>query len=353
MKTLGFGIIGCGMIAEIHTKGINELANCKVVACYDPVPGKARAFAEKYGCRGYEDIKAFLADSDLDAVTIATPSGLHLDGALAAINAGKHVMVEKPLEITIERCDKIIKAAAEKGVLLGGIFHSRYFEVPQLIKRTIESGRLGTIAMADAQVKWYRSQKYYDSGAWRGTWKLDGGGALMNQSIHAIDLLQWFMGPVTEINGRVATLAHERIEVEDTAVATLKFANGALGVIEGTTCAYPGFLKRIEICGSKGTILMEEESLKVWEFEDAIPEDDEIRAKYIGASTGDGGAGDPSSLGYQGHKMEFAAFADSIRASQIPDIDGHEARKAVEIIEAIYQSAKLGGKTVTLPLVKE
>ena len=264
MKTVGYGIIGCGMISEIHAKALSEIPEAKLIAGFDPVPGKAAAFGEKFGCLGYDNFEEFLANSDIEAVTVATPSGLHLQGALGAINAGKNVIVEKPIEITLERVDQIIKAAEEKGVILGGIFHSRYFEIPQLIKKTIESGRLGTIAMADAQVKWYRSQEYYDSGKWRGTWALDGGGALMNQSIHAIDLLSWFMGPIKEISGRCETLAHERIEVEDTAVATCRFENGALGVIEGTTCAWPGFLKRIEICGSEGTIVMEEESLKVW-----------------------------------------------------------------------------------------
>lgn len=349
MKTIGFGTIGCGMIAGIHAKAIKEIEGSKLIAGYDPVPGRAEAFGQENDCLGYDDLDKFLANPDIDIVTIATPSGLHLDGALKAIDAGKNVIVEKPIEITLERIDQIIKKADEKGVILGGIFHSRYFKVPQLIKKTIDSGRLGKIALADAQVKWYRSQEYYDSGAWRGTWKLDGGGALMNQSIHAIDLLQWFMGPVTEISGSIATLAHERIEVEDSAVATLKFENGALGVIEGTTSAWPGFLKRIEICGSEGTIVMEEESLKVWSFKNETAEDEEIRKKYIGGDTGDGGAGDPSTLGYFGHKLELTDFADAVRKHRQPLIDGREARKAVEIIEGIYTSARTG-ESVKLPI---
>ena len=353
MKTVGFGMIGCGMIAKIHAKAISEIEGAKVIAGYDPFPGAAKAFADMFGCKGYDNLDEFLADPEIQAVTIATPSGLHLDGALAAINAGKNVIFEKPIEITLERIDQIIKAAEEKGVILGGIFHSRYFEVPQLIKKTIESGKLGTIAMADAQVKWYRSQEYYDSGKWRGTWALDGGGALMNQSIHAIDLLQWFMGDVVDISGRCVTLAHERIEVEDSAVATLRFKNGALGVIEGTTCAWPGFMKRIEICGSEGTIVMEEESLKVWEMKNPNKEDEEIIAKYIGKdSSSNGGAGDPSTLGYEGHKLELTDFADAVRNNRKPMIDGYEARKAVEIIEAIYKSNREDGKVVSLPLVK-
>lgn len=353
MKTVGFGMIGCGMIAKIHAKAISEIEGSKVVAGYDPFPGAAKAFAEMFGCKGYDNLEEFLADPEIDAVTVATPSGLHLDGALAAIKAGKNVIVEKPIEITLERADQIIKAAEEKGVILGGIFHSRYFEVPQLIKKAIDSGKLGQIAIADAQVKWYRSQEYYDSGKWRGTWKLDGGGALMNQSIHAIDLLQWFMGPVTEITGSCVRLAHERIEVEDTAVATVKFANGALGVIEGTTCAWPGYMKRIEIYGSEGSIILEEESLKAWDMKNPTPEDEAIVAKYVGkGSDQNGGAGDPSTLGYEGHKLELTDFADAVRNHRKPMIDGHEARKAVEIIEAIYKSSNEGGKKVSLPLVK-
>ena len=275
--------------------------------------------------------------------------GLHLDGALAAIAAGKHVLIEKPLEITVERCDQIIDAADRRGVVLGGIFHSRYFEVPQLIKRELDAGRFGAIAIADAQIKWYRSQEYYDSGAWRGTWKLDGGGALMNQSIHAIDLLQWFMGPVVEVSGRTATRAHERIEVEDAAVATLRFASGALGVIEGTTAAYPGFLKRIDICGARGSAVMEEENLTAWNFLDETDADRDIRAQYTEASGSSGGAADPAAIGYAGHRMEIADFADAIRSGRPFMLDGREARKAVEIIQAVYQSSRTGA-SVALPL---
>lgn len=349
MKQFGFGIIGCGMIANIHSKAIDEIEGCRVMAGFDPNQERLDAFASRHGIRGYTDIDAFLQDGAVDIVMVATPSGLHLEGALAAIAAGKHVLVEKPLEITVERCDRIIKAARDKGVMLGGIFHSRYFDVPLLIKQAVDAGRFGTISLADAQVKWYRSQEYYDSGAWRGTWKLDGGGTLMNQSIHAIDLLQWFLGPVSEVTGRIATLAHERIEVEDTAVATLRFANGALGVIEGTTAAYPGFLKRIEITGSKGSVIMEEENLKVWDFADETGMDREIKSKYIGASTSNGGASDPSTLDYLGHHKEIADFVSALRSGREFGLNGSESRKAVEIIEAIYQSSRTG-HAVLLPL---
>ncbi|HCC38139.1 MAG TPA: oxidoreductase [Treponema sp.] len=345
----GFGILGLGMIADFHVKAIQELAGCRFVAGFDTVPGRAAGFCEKYGGKAYDDLNDFLADSNVDIVTIATPSGLHLDGALAAARAGKHIIIEKPLEITTARCDAIIAEAKARNVKLGTVFPSRFHAASRVVKDAIEKGRLGVIVMADAQIKWYRSQEYYDSGKWRGTWKLDGGGALMNQGIHAVDLLQWFMGEVSEVFGRSATLVRERIEVEDTAAAVLKFANGAIGVIEGTTAAYPGFLKKIEICGSAGCITMEEESITTWKFADELPGDEEIRRLYGSATVTGGGASDPAAIGHHGHKLLFESFVKSLRENTPFEIDGVEGRKPVEIIEAVYRSAK-SGAPVTLPL---
>ena len=348
-KNTGFGILGLGMIAEFQLKAINEISGCRFVAGYDTVPGRAAQFCAKNGGTGYDNLEAFLSDKNIDVVTIATPSGLHMDGAVAAARAGKHIIVEKPLEITTARCDAIIAEAKAHNVKLAAVFPSRYHAPSKIIKKAITDGRFGKIVLADAQIKWYRSQEYYDSGKWRGTWNLDGGGALMNQGIHAIDLLQWFMGDVSEVYSQTATLAHERIEVEDTAAAVLKFTNGAIGVIEGTTSAYPGYLKKIEICGSKGCITMEEESIITWKFEDELPEDEEIRRLYSNATQTGGGAGDPSAIGYHGHKMLFESFIKSVNEDKPVEIDGAEGRKAVEIIEAVYRSAQ-SGKPVTLPL---
>ncbi|MDR2160217.1 MAG: Gfo/Idh/MocA family oxidoreductase [Treponema sp.] len=348
-KEIGFGILGLGMIAEFHFRAIAEIGGCRFAAGFDTVPGRAAEFCKKHGGRAYDNLDAFLSDRDIDIVTIATPSGLHLDGAVAAARAGKHIIVEKPLEISRARCDTIIAEAEAAGVKAGVVFPSRYHGPSKIIKKAIEGGRLGTIVLADAQIKWYRSQEYYDSGKWRGTWQFDGGGALMNQGIHAIDLLQWFMGDVSEVSAQTATLAHERIEVEDTAAAVLKFANGAVGVIEGTTAAWPGFLKKIEICGSKGSIIMEEESITTWKFAEELPEDGDIRKRYGGATATGGGAADPAAIGHHGHKMLFESFVQALREDQPPDIDGVEGRKAVEIIEAIYRSAK-SRAPVALPL---
>jgi len=348
-KTIGFGVLGLGMIADFHVKAIQELSGCRLVAGYDTIPGRAAEFCAKYGGTGYDDLNAFLADKNVDIVTIATPSGLHLEGALAAAKAGKHIIVEKPLEITKARCDTIIAEAKANKVKLGTVFPSRYHAPSAIIKKAIKAGRLGKIVLADAQIKWFRTQEYYDSGKWRGTWDLDGGGAMMNQGIHAIDLLQWFMGDVTEVFAQTATLSHERIEVEDTAAAVLKFANGAIGVIEATTSAYPGFLKKIEICGSKGCITLEEESIITWKFAEELPEDEEIRRKYGSATQTGGGASDPKAIGHHGHKMLFESFVNSLREDKAADIEGAEGRKSVEIIEAAYRSAKSHGP-VALPL---
>ena len=238
-----------------------------------------------------------LADPAVEVVTIGTPSGAHLEPAVAAARAGKHVIVEKPLEITLRRCDKIIEACDKAGVVLSTIFPSRFHDPSIEIKRAIEQGRFGRLTVGDAIVKWYRTQAYYDSGAWRGTWELDGGGALMNQAIHSVDLLTWLMGPVVEVRARTGLLAHQRIAVEDVALATVAFANGAMGIIEASTAIYPGYLKRIEIHGSTGSAVMEEEDIVKWDFAKPAKRDAAIHQKMAERKSGGGGAADP-----EGHR---------------------------------------------------
>lgn len=342
MPVKGFGIIGLGMISEFHASAIEHMQNAKLVAGFDPVPGRAASFAQKHNCRGYDSLDAFLKDPDLEIVTVATPSGLHLDGALAAANAGKHVIVEKPLEITSERCRTIIEACKKNNVKLSGVFPTRYNRAPTVIKEAVEKGRFGKIAFANAQIKWFRSQEYYDSGAWRGTWKMDGGGCLMNQGIHAIDLLLWLVGPVTDVSAFTGTVGHERIEVEDTAAVALRFSNGAVGTIEGTTSAYPGFLKRIEIMGTKGSVILEEDTIVKWEFADQTEEDERIRREYGQNAQIGGGVSDPKAISYAGHQKLFESFIDAIDNDRTPDIDGESATVAVDVICAAYESAATG-----------
>jgi predicted dehydrogenase len=302
---------------------------------------RASSFAARHGCSGFSAAREFLADPRLDIVSICTPPGEHLQPALQAIAAGKHVLIEKPLEVTLEGCDAIIEAAERKGVRVSGIFQSRFHEGAQLIKRAVDGGRFGRLVLGDACVKWYRTQEYYDQGGWKSL-KRHGAGALMNQAIHAIDLLQWFMGPVESVQAFAGTLGHERLEVEDTAVAALRFADGSCGAIEASTAAYPGFLKKIEISGTHGTAVLEEEDLKVWQFEPSRPEDDEIRRTYAQRTRTGGGAADPAAIGLHGHRAQFEDFAISLREGRPPRVNAVEARRAVALILAIYRSIETG-----------
>ncbi len=350
--TLGFGIVGCGMIAGFHARAIREVRGAKLAACYDAVPAAADRLAAQSGARAYHDLDAMLADPAVQVVTVATPSGAHMEPAVKAAQAGKHVIVEKPLEITLDRCDRIIDACRRAGVVLSTIFPSRFHDSSRRLKRAVDQGRFGRLVLGDAYVKWFRPQSYYDSGAWRGTWELDGGGALMNQAIHSVDLLAWLMGPVVEIRGQFGLLAHQRIDVEDVALATLRFANGALGVIEASTAVFPGYLKRIELHGSQGSAAMEEEDLVKWDFAVARPKDAAIRAKMDGRVSGGGGAADPKAIGHHGHARQFQDVVQAIRRGVSPSIDGHEGRRAVEIILGIYKAAE-SGRSVTLPLPRD
>jgi predicted dehydrogenase len=346
---IGFGIIGCGMISRFHAKAVAGIRGAKVVACQDAFPGAADKLAAELGCTAYHDLDAMLADPEVDVVTICTPSGLHMEPAVAAAKAGKHIIVEKPLDITLARCDAMIAAAKKAGVVLSTIFPSRFHESSQLVKQAIDKGRFGRLTMGDAYVKWFRTQEYYDSGAWRGTWKLDGGGALMNQAVHSVDLLLWFMGPAVEVSAYTATLAHQRIEVEDVAVATVKFANGAIGVIEASTATWPGELKRLEISGDAGSAIVREEDLAVWKFAKETKADEAIRQKMASRTQTGGGAADPKAIGHHGHMLQFQDVLAAIKKGKQPLIDGPEGRKAVELILAIYKSAETG-KPVKLPL---
>lgn len=348
----GFAIVGCGMIAHFHAKAIADCRGAKLVACFDNAPAAADRLAEATGCRAYYELSAMLADPAVQVVTIATPSGAHMEPAVAAARAGKHVIIEKPLDITLKRCDAIIDACRKAGVVLSTVFPSRFHDSSVEMKRAVEGGRFGRLTMGDAIVKWYRTQQYYDSGAWRGTWALDGGGALMNQAIHSVDLLTWLMGPVVEVQAQTALLAHERIAVEDAAVATVKFANGALGVIEASTAVYPGYLKRVEIHGSEGSAVLEEEDLKVWDFAKPNKRDEAIRQRMLEKKSTGGGAADPKAIGHHGHTRQFEDVLKAIKKGQQPQIDGPEGRRSVEIILAIYKSAETG-KAVKLPLASD
>jgi predicted dehydrogenase len=346
---LGFAIVGCGMIARFHVRALADVPGTRLVALVSRDAANARAVAESAGspCATSTELAPVLSRKDVHVVIVTTPSGAHLEPAVAAANAGKHVVVEKPLEITLERCDRIIDACQRHGVKLCTIFPSRFGDANQALKAAVDGGRFGRVTLGETTCKWWRPQSYYDEGGWKGTRALDGGGALMNQAIHNVDLLSWMMGPVTHISGFSATLAHERIEVEDTAVACLRFASGALGVIQATTSVYPGLPKTIAVHGDRGTAAIEQDDILRWDFTPETPEDRALKERFAQKTGASGGSSNPAAISHVGHARQLADFAKAIETGGQPLIDGREGRKAVEIILAIYQSAE-AGKTIEL-----
>jgi predicted dehydrogenase len=337
------------MIARFHARALAEVPGARLTALVSRSTASAQKLAGELGLDLglYTDLESALARSDVDVVIITTPSGAHLEPAVAAARAGKHVVVEKPLEITTARCDAIIDACARAGVELCTIFPSRFGDANVELKKAVEAGRFGRLTLGETTCKWWRSQAYYDEGGWKGTRALDGGGALMNQAIHNVDLLQWLMGPVTHVAGFTATLAHERIEVEDTAVACLRFAGGALGVIQATTSVWPGLPKTIAVHGDRGTAVIEQDDVLRWEFTPETDADRAIRARFTQKSGASGGSSNPAAISHQGHARQLADFVRAIQTGSKPLVDGKEGRKAVAIIEAIYRAAE-SGRTVAL-----
>jgi UDP-N-acetyl-2-amino-2-deoxyglucuronate dehydrogenase len=350
MKPLGCCIVGCGMIARFHTRALAEVPGTRLAALVSRTPSSAEkllAETQSPPCPVFATVEEAVAHPNVDVVIITSPSGAHRDPAVAAAKAGKHVVVEKPLEITPERCDAIISACDKAGVKLCTIFPSRFADSSLALKSAVESGRFGRLTLGETTCKWWRSQAYYDEGGWKGTQALDGGGAMMNQAIHSVDLLLWMMGPVTHVCGLTATLAHERIEVEDTAVACLRFASGALGVIQATTSVHPGYPKTIAVHGDKGSAVIEQEDVLRWDFTPETDDDRRVKERFAAKVGASGGAADPKAISHEGHRRQLADFVEAIRDNRPPNVDGREGRKAVEAICAIYESARTG-RTVTL-----
>ncbi|MGI9522564.1 MAG: Gfo/Idh/MocA family protein [Hyphomicrobiaceae bacterium] len=344
-----FGIVGAGMIAAFHAKALAAMDDAELVAVYARRDDQARTLTADYGGTPYDNYSEFLSHQGLNVVTICTPSGAHLEPTLAAAQAGKHVICEKPLEVTTERIDQMIATCEANNVMLAGIFPRRFNRASKILKSAIDAGRFGQIVTADAIVKWWRPQAYYDSGAWRGTWALDGGGALMNQAIHTVDLLLHVMGDVKHVRAVTRLAAHSGIEVEDVAVAMLEFENDALGVIQASTACWSeqGHPAEIQICGTRGSVFMTDDSFRVWEFADANATDAEIRRAHgLSGNTTGAGAADPSAIDFSWHQRNFEDAVEALREGRPPRIDGREGRRAVELIRAIYQSAQNGGAQV-------
>jgi predicted dehydrogenase len=345
-KVYHIGLVGAGNIARVHAAAIAEIPKAQVVAVCDTSEPACRAFSADHGVDWTGDLDGLLARGDLDIVTICTPSGTHADLAVRAAQAGKHLIVEKPLDVTLVDVDRIIAAARENQVKLAGIFPYRFKQGARKAKEAITQGRLGRIVLVDAYVKWYRSQDYY--GGWHGTWTLDGGGALMNQSIHSIDLIQWLGGPVATVFGHTATLGHD-METEDTASAVLTFGSGALGVVQGATSCWPGDPARVEIHGTRGTVVLEEARITTWKLADAPPEEEQSMTT-LEVQEGNTSS-DPTAVPHTEHRLQIEDMIEAIEKDREPLVNGPEARKAVEIIRGIYLSAQQRIQ-VALPLTE-
>lgn len=333
-----FAIIGSGGIAAKHAQAIEAVAGAHLTAVWGMRPEQGKKFAAEHGAEFYSDIAELAGRNDIHAITIATPSGAHGSAAIPFLQRGKAVLCEKPLEITLEKIDAILGAAEKSGATLAGVLQLRLGAGAQAMKKAVGQGRFGCLALCSAYLKWWREQAYYDAVDWRGTWELDGGGALMNQGIHGVDLLQWLAGMPAEVFAFSGCLAHERIEVEDTIAIALKYPNGALGVIEASTACKPGFAMRIELCGDKGSAVLEDDRIVRWQFEDELPGDEKIRTMQSGAIVG--GSSDPRAIGFEGHRILIEDLVGAIRDKRPPMIPGSEAKNAVRLILAAYRSTR-------------
>ena len=328
-----FAIIGCGAVSQFHAKAIQELENGNLYGVYDTRRESAEKFASSYeGCKVFSTLDELFSCKEVDIVNICVPSGLHAELAIKAAKAGKHVIVEKPMAITKEQLDNVVQAAEVNKTKISVVTQLRFTPAIQKAKEAIDSGRLGKILLADFSGKYYRSPEYYAESGWRGTWAMDGGGALMNQGIHGIDLIQYLMGGVKSVYALCRTQARD-IEAEDSAYLIVEYKNGAIGSIHGTTVANPGYPRMLEITGTEGTIKIEEDEIKAW---DVAGEKVEVKDTQIKSGS------DPMAINCKYHKAQFADLIEAIEQDRAPMVDVYEGRKPVDIILAAYESSKTG-----------
>lgn len=338
-ETTGFAILGPGIIAEHHRQAIaaNADLGVRLVAVGHYNPARFAEFSARFGvpCLTQEEL---LAHPAVDVVCICTPSGQHAAQTVAAAQAGKHVLVEKPMALSLADADAMISSCAHSGVRLGVIFPRRAMPVFQGIYKAIQAGDLGHLTLGVVTIPYYRPQSYFDQADWRGTWALDGGGVLMNQGIHLVDILVWYMGDPVQVQAYADTLCRD-IEVEDTLAATLRFANGALATIAATTTAIPGFSPRIEIYGTRGCIQLDGESIVRWELDDQAKS--AVERPEIGIPVSSGGGSDPKGIAPTGHVAIFRDFVEALRVDRMPQVDGAEGRRSLATVLSIYRAAGL------------
>ena len=332
---MNIGILGGGNISGTHARAAAAIPGVKVVAFHGVNRERTAALAAPYGAPVYDTLDAFLAHRPMDIVAIGSPSGMHAEQGIAAARRGLHVLVEKPIDTTTAKADALIAACDAAGVKLGIFFQDRLRPAIVEIKRMIDDGTLGKPVLISGRVKWYRPPEYYSGSKWRGTWKLDGGGALMNQAIHTVDLIQWMFGPIRRVSASVATRVHD-IEVEDTAAAVFEFTNGAIGTIEATTSVYPGYNRRLEVTGSNGTVVLDHDRISDLTLHSTGP-------KVQGAAAGGvENTASPVVSDASDHQRIIEDFLHAIRKGIVPSIDGREGRRSVELVESIYEAARTG-----------
>jgi UDP-N-acetyl-2-amino-2-deoxyglucuronate dehydrogenase len=331
--TIRVGLIGGGNISATHAQAVNAIPGVSIAAIYGTNQAKVTRLSQEYAAHPYTDFEAFLNHRPLDLVAIGSPSGLHAMQGIAAAKRGLHVLTEKPIDISTQRADELIAAAEGSGVKLGVFFQDRCKPDIRRMKQWIDDGVLGKVLMADARVKWYRPLEYYSGSKWRGTLALDGGGALINHAVHTVDLLLWMLGDVVEVQASTANLLH-KIEAEDTALALLKFASGASALLEATTAAFPGYPRRLEITGTEGTAILEQDRV--------IAVDSKHPREGVTASRATDDAEDTASpvvTDFQGHQAVFEDFIRAIKEDNTPMCDAREARRSLAVIEEIYRAA--------------
>ncbi len=345
----GFGIVGAGVISSIHAGAIASIPEARLVAVTDVEPERAESLAAAHGCAAEPDLDALLAREDVDVVSVCVPSGLHAEVGIRAAAAGKHLVVEKPLDVSLEAADRLISAAEAAGVVMTVISQHRFDQGLIDLRRLLDNRHLGRLVLGEASTKWYRSQEYYDSAAWRGTWALDGG-SLMNQGIHYLDLLLWCMGPVAEVTAQFSTQTHQ-IEVEDAALAVLRFASGAVGTVVASTAIFPGFAQRLEISGTDGTVVIEDGDIIRCELtaDSTAPG---LRGSLAARGGGQSAAAaKPAGLDIASHAAQISDLLDAIDEGREPSVTGEDGRAALAIACAVYESAR-DGRTVRLPVVR-
>lgn len=332
VKKYGFALIGCGAIATMHATAIKGLDQGFLYGVYDAKKESAEKFAAEHGCKVFDTVEELLACDQIHIVNICTPSGLHAKFAIQAARAGKHVVVEKPMAITEEQSKELIKAAEEQKTQVAVITQLRFTPAVIKAKKAIEEGRLGKILMADFRGKFYRTETYYTQGGWRGTWAMDGGGALMNQGIHGIDILLYLVGEVKSVYALCRTQMHA-IETEDCAYLLVEYKNGAIGMMQSTTAAAPGYPREIEINGTKGTIKLQEDKIMAWDIkgESETIEQSEIKA-----------ASEPMAFSSEFHRLQLGDLLAAIEEGRAPLVDVYEGKKPVDVILAAYESSRQG-----------